>query len=203
MEKTRQVYSQASGHAADNPLSRGIEWGLIGGLAGTIVMDLCLIGAFSVAGLPALTCFSVVGDTVARFFTVLGNAVTSFSATLGLEIAGGVPLGVAAHYVIGPAIGASFGAAVTKIGALRLDSMKKSVVLSVLYVEILSQPLLAAMPILLGWTLLETLQWYGGALLAHSVAGAVLGSVTHRGLCWMTGGERGTAPRSGSRGLVI
>jgi hypothetical protein len=147
-----------------------------------MVMDLALIAGFSAAGLPSLMCFSMVGDTVARFFTILGSAVMHFSATLGIEINGGVPLGIAVHYLIGPAIGASFGAAVAKIGALRSDSMKKSIALSVLYVEVLSQPLLAAMPILLGWTLPETLEWYGGALFAHCVAGCVLGIVTHFGL---------------------
>lgn len=173
---------QVRGHASDIALSRGAGWGLIGGLAGTIVMDLCLMGAFAVTGIPALTCFSMVGDTMARFFAVLGNAVTRFSAIAGLEIAGGVTLGVATHYVIGPAIGASFGAVAARVGAFRVTSLTRSVGLAVLYVEIVSQPLLAAMPILLGWTVSETLQWYGGALCAHAIAGAVLGLVTVYGL---------------------
>ncbi len=155
MEKMCQGYSQARGHTADMSLARGVGWGLLGGLAGTIVMDLCLIGAFAVAGLPPLTCFSIVGDTAARFITILGDAVGRFSAITGIEIAGGVPLGIAVHYVIGPAIGASLGAGVAKIDALQPDSKRKSLVLAVLYVEILSQPLLAAMPVLLGWTLLK------------------------------------------------
>jgi hypothetical protein len=154
----------------------------MGGLAGTVVMDLFLIGAFSAAGLPSLMCFSIVGDTVARFFTILGNAIVGFSASLGIEIAGGVPLGVAAHYLIGPAIGASFGAAVARVDMLRVNTLKRGVGFAVLYVEILSQPLLAAMPILLGWTVPETLQWYGGALFAHLIAGAVLGLAIRYGL---------------------
>ena len=57
-------------------------------------MDLVLMGALSAFGSPALTCFSIVGDTVARFFS-----------TLGTEMAGGVPTGIAAHYLIGPLFG--------------------------------------------------------------------------------------------------
>lgn len=182
MEKTLQGHSEARGHTAGIPLARATGWGLMGGLAGTIVMDLFLIGAFSAAGLPSLMCFSIVGDTVARFFTILGNAVVSFSVGLGIEIAGSVPLGVAAHYVIGPAIGASFGAAVSRVDMLRVNTLKRGIGLAVLYVEALSQPLLAAMPILLGWTGPETLQWYGGALFAHFIAGAVLGLVISYGL---------------------
>ncbi len=182
MEKTYQAYSEPRGHATDVSLARGVGWGLIGGLAGTIVMDLGLMSAFAVMGLPALTCFSMVGDTMARFFAVLGNAVMRFSAIAGLEMAGGVPLGVATHYLIGPAIGASFGAAVTRLDFFRLKSLKRGIGLAVVYVEMISQPLLAAMPILLGWTVPVTLQWYSGALCAHAIAGAVLGLVTAYGL---------------------
>jgi len=88
-------------------------WGLLGGLAGTMVMDLVLMGALSAVGLPALTCFSIVGNTVARFFS-----------TLGIEITGGAPLGAATHYLIGPLIGAIFGAAVAQIKALRGGTQK-------------------------------------------------------------------------------
>ncbi len=174
--------NRARQHTAGSSLASAIEWGLLGGLAGTIVMDLCLMSAFAVAGLPALTCFSAVGDTMARFFTVLGSAVMGFSAILGLQIEGGVSLGIATHYLIGPAIGASFGAVAARAGIFQVNTIKRSVGAGVLYVEVLSQPLLASMPILLGWSLAQTLSWYGGACCAHMIAGAVLGLVVHYGL---------------------
>jgi hypothetical protein len=71
------------------PLARGMVVGSLGGLVGTLVMDLILMGALLAAGLPALTCFSIVGDTVARFFSILG-----------IEMVGGVPTGAAAHYLV-------------------------------------------------------------------------------------------------------
>jgi len=83
-------------------------------LVGTMIMDLVLMGSLSAIGLPAFTCFSIVGKTAALFFSKLGTEVT-----------GGVPLGVAAHYLIVPFVGAIFGAAVVQIDALRVDSLKE------------------------------------------------------------------------------
>lgn len=151
--------------------ARGMVVGSFGGLVGTMVMDLVLMGALSAVGLPALTCFSIVGNTVARFLSILG-----------IEMAGGVPLGVATHYLIGPLIGAIFGVTVTQIDALRVDSVKKGVVLAVLYVEILSQPILATTPILLKMTTPETLQWFGGSFVMHLMWGIVLGLVMSYGM---------------------
>ena len=128
-------------HTAPVTLARGLAWGLIGGLAGTLVMDIVLMGAMLAVGMPALTCFSVVGSTAARFLSIPG-----------FEMAGYVPLGVAAHYLIGPLVGAAFGAVVARVDGLRGGALKKSIVLAVLYVEILSQPLLALTPILFSWT---------------------------------------------------
>ena len=78
--------------------------------------------------------------------------------------------------------GRLFGAAVAKVDALRVDTLKKSVVLAVLYVEILSQPLLVTTPILLKMTTPETFQWFGVSFLMHLIAGAVLGLVICYGL---------------------
>jgi hypothetical protein len=128
-------------------------------------------GALAAAGLPALTCFSIVGDTVARFFSVLD-----------IEMAGGVPLGVAGHYLIGPLVGAIFGAAVAQVAALRVDSLKKGVVLAILYVEILSQPILATTPILLKMTAHETLQWFSVSFVMHFILAVVLGVIVSYGL---------------------
>jgi hypothetical protein len=144
---------------------------LIGGLAGTLVMDLVLMGALSALGSPALTCFSIVGSTVARFFSIQN-----------VETARAIRMGIATHYVVGPVIGTIFGLVVTRVKALRVNSLKKSVLLGILYVEILSQPLLATTPILLKMTTPATLQWYGGSLVMHLMAGMVLGAVVGCGL---------------------
>jgi hypothetical protein len=171
MEKTLRCNLLTSGHKTQDTLAKGMECGLIGGLAGTMVMDLVLMGGLSVVGLPALSCFSIVGDTVARFFSMLG-----------IEMAGGVPTGTATHYLIGPMVGVIFGVIVAQIDALRVDTMRKSIFLAVLYVEILSQPILATTPILLKMTTTETLQWFGLSFVMHFLLAIVLGAVVGYGL---------------------
>ncbi|MBI5033853.1 MAG: hypothetical protein HZB51_25320 [Chloroflexi bacterium] len=156
-----------AGHRSGN----GAFIGAIGGLMSTLVMDLVLMAALSVAGLPALTTFSIVGDTVARFVSILG-----------LDVAGGVLFGVATVHVVGPMIGAIFGVAVTRIDALRVDTRKKSIVLAVLYIEIVSQPLLAMTPILLETSTTMTWLWFGGSFVMHLIWGIVLGLVVSYGL---------------------
>ena len=171
MDKTLLVNRRVSGQNHPITLAGGLGWGLIGGLVGTIVMDLVLMGGLSAAGLPIFTCFSMVGNTVARLFSLLG-----------IELAGGIPLGAAAHNLIGPLIGAIFGAAVTRFDALRMTTLKKSIVFAVLYVEIVSQPILATTPILLKMTGPETWQWFGISFGMHMIWGVVLGAVVSRGL---------------------
>jgi hypothetical protein len=167
--------SRAAFHSNNATITQGMVVGAVGGLAGTMIMDLALMGAFMATGLPAVTCFSIVGDTVARFFSLLG-----------VGMAGGVPLGVATHYLIGPLVGAIFGAAVTQVEALRVDTLKKSVILAVLYVEILSQPILATAPILLKMTAHEMLQWYGVSFVMHFILAVVLGVIVSYGLRFAT-----------------
>lgn len=170
MEQTLQGNSRAKGPITHFTLARGMGWGLIGGLAGTMIMDLALMGALSAAGLPALTCFSIVGNTVARFFSILG-----------FEMAGSILPGVATHYLVGPVFGIIFGAAVAQVDALRAGSLKKGIILGILYAEILSQPILITSPLLLKMTTAETLQWFGGSFVMHALFGAVLGLiVTYR-----------------------
>jgi hypothetical protein len=171
METTLQANSRAVGQIVHATLVKGIGWGLIGGLLGTLVMDLILMGVLSAAGDEALSCFHIVGDTVARLFSVLGVRVT-----------GGVLMGVATHYTVGPIVGAIFGAAVARFEFLRACTLKKGAILGVLYVEILSQPLLALTPLLLKTTPSETLLWFGGSFANHFICGSVLGVVVNYGL---------------------
>ncbi len=145
-------------------LTKGMAWGMIGGLAATSVMDLVLICALWIAGMPPFTCFSVVGDTVARVFS-------------SQALVNSVPLGAAAHYLLGPVLGAIFGAAARSLPALRMGSWKKAILFAVLYAEIVSQPLLALTPILLGMTSSGLLLWYAGSFGMHFVWGCVLGVV--------------------------
>lgn len=146
----------------------GMLVGGIGGLVGTIVMDLFGAGLFLVMGGPASLSFTIIGDAAAAFFAMLGMAV-----------AGGTPLGALLHYLIGLAFGALFGAAVSRVAVLQLDSLKKAIGLGILYVELMSQPLLAAAAWVLQMTAAETAQWFGISFVMHLVYGLVLGLIVH------------------------
>jgi hypothetical protein len=180
MEKTLQGITRTADRKSQASISKGLGWGLLGGLAGTLTMDLVLMGALSALGSPALTCFSIVGNTVARFFSIQG-----------VEMTGAIRLGVATHYIVGPGIGAIYGMVVARIKALRVNTLKKSLLAAILYVEILSQPLLAMTPILLKMTVPATLQWYAGSFMMHLMAGMVLGAVVGRGLRLASAENRG------------
>ena len=97
MNTTIQVKMLASREFLDNTLVKSIAVGLIGGLLATLAMDLLLMGALSILGLHALFCYSIVGDTIARLFS-----------SMRVEVVGGVPLGVATHYLVGPVVGAIY-----------------------------------------------------------------------------------------------
>lgn len=153
------------------PLARGMGWGFLGGLSGTMVMDILLMGALPAAGLPALICFSIVGDTFSRFL-----------ALFGAQIVGGIPTGVVTHYLVGPLFGIIFGAVMTVFPALQEATLKKSVIAAFLYVEVLSQPILAITPILLKMTATNMLRWFGGSFVMHAILAVVLGAIVGHGL---------------------
>lgn len=168
MENTYKLYS---GNAKLTPLTRGMGWGFVGGLTGTMVMDGLLMGAFLAFRLPALLCFSIVGDTASQLFS-----------KLGLQVAGGVPTGVAAHYLIGPLFGVLFGVIMAMFPALRLVTLKKTLLMAILYIEVFSQPILVITPVLMKMTIFEILQWYGGSFIMHLLMAAVLGEVMWYGM---------------------
>ena len=68
METTLHRNSLFQKYNMQDTLARDIKWGLIGGIAGTLGMELVLMGALTAAGMPALTCLSFIGDTVAQLW---------------------------------------------------------------------------------------------------------------------------------------
>jgi hypothetical protein len=171
MENTLQPKTRMTERTNPISFSKGLGWGLIGGLAGTLVMDLVLMGVLSALGLSTLTCFSIIGATVGQFFSIQV-----------LDTVRTIQLGVLTHYLIGPVIGALFGMVVVRMEALRVNNLKKSIILAIIYIEIVSQPLLAMTPFLLKMTAPQILQWYGGSTVMHMIAGVVLGVIVGRGL---------------------
>lgn len=171
MEKTLEGTVHDTTRNPSTRFLKGLGWGTIGGLTGTLVMDLLLMGILLVLNQPVGLCFSIVGDTVSRFL-----------AMLGAQVAGGIPTGVVTHYVVGPLFGILFGAAVTKLPVLRGGSLKKITLAAFVYVEILSQPILVTTPILLKMSAPATLQWFGGSFVMHLILSIVLGVIVGYGL---------------------
>jgi hypothetical protein len=174
MEKTFQENLWLRTSIPHISLAGGIGWGLIGGLIATMVMDIVLMGILSALGLPVLSCFSIVGDTLAGSLSMLGA-----------EIEGSVQLGMVAHYLIGPLLGAIFGRAVVQVGTRRLGTPKKILIFAIVYVEIISQPILAMTPVILKMTALDTLLWFSESFVMHLLWGVILGGCVSYGL-WIT-----------------
>ncbi len=152
------------------PAARGIGLGLFGGFLGTLVMDIFLAAALSAFGKPAFMCFTLVGSTAASFFSISGAGE--------LEI---ILLGVGAHYLIGPLAGAFFGLVMARVAGLQTMTRRDTLVFSIVYIEILSQPILATAPLLLNWTTELTLLWYGGSYIMHFILGCILALVINKG----------------------
>lgn len=148
---------------ASKPISsltplRGIGWGLLAGLAGTVAMDLALLASLPALGLPADACYLTIGSTVRHFF-----------ALLGITLAGDVTLGVAAYHLIGPLLGALYGLVVSQVSVLQQTTLKKNLICAVLYAEVLSQLILTMTPVLLKMPAQETMLWFAGSFVVHMI----------------------------------
>ncbi len=169
MEKL-QGNSIAAGPITSITSMRGLVWGLIAGLAGTVAMDLALLTGLPALGVPADTCYQTIGTTVRQFF-----------ALFGISLVGDVILGVATYHIIGPLLGALYSVLVSRVNALQRITLKKHLMCAVLYAEILSQLILTITPVLLKMAAQETMIWYAGSFVVHLIWGIAMGLVTYYG----------------------
>lgn len=138
-------------------LPREIRLGLIGGLIGTIVMDLVMIVTFLILGMPTDTFISVIGQSLGIFLFMIG---------ITLEV--GVLMPVALHYLTGLLTGLIFGAIMSKVEALREDA-RKGVVLVVLVTEVLCIGFFLPLTITLGMTASDMLSFLALTSFFHLV----------------------------------
>jgi hypothetical protein len=163
--------SRATRHMLRTAPGKGIAVGLAGGLAGTLVMDLFGVAAIgAMGGVPTIS-FSIIGDTTAGFLSMLG-----------IDIAGGVPLGAALHYAIGLALGVIFGALVSRMEGFRASSNIQGMGLGIVFVEVVSLPLLFGAVIILKMTGADAALWFAMSFIMHGIYGAVLALVVRYGL---------------------
>ncbi len=119
-------------------------------------MDALVIGLFSAVKWPTGLMFSFTGDTAAGFFSIVG-----------IDLAGGIPLGVAVQYLIGLALGIALAAATSRVRAFRRASLKQAALLGILYIEVVSLPIAATAPIINNMTTTDMIQWFSLSLLMH------------------------------------
>jgi len=119
-------------------------------------MDLVVVGELSMMGLPALTYLDLIGS-------VFG---------------GGVPLGALVHLLIGSFLGLVFSVPVLKVNALRIDTVRKGVVLGFL-AGLVSISFCVPFAILISEPIAEVLSFM---TIPHLVWGTVLGVVAGYGL---------------------
>ena len=141
---------------ARDSITRVIILGVIGGLAGMIVMDLVMVAEFLVMGLPLYTYLDLIGS-------VLG---------------GGILLGVVLHILLSSLLGLVFIALVLKVDAVRVTTIRKGFILGVLAGAV---TIIGCVPfaIITGVPIVAILSF---STLPHLVFGAVCGVVVGYGL---------------------
>jgi len=93
----------------DKDFLRGIELGLVGGVVGTILMDIVMVATFL-----------MVGEPWDAFFTMAGE-----------KFGGGAVIGIGLHNVVGLTGGFIFALSVLSIQGLRIDSRRKGLTLGI------------------------------------------------------------------------
>jgi hypothetical protein len=169
-------------------LASEITWGMAAGLLGTVVMDLVIMGFFAATGMPPGLVYSFIGDVAQQCFLRIGFAVP-----------GGVPLGALVHFLLGIVLGAAFGVAVARIPRLRLGSVIKGALLGVLYIEIVSQPILVMAPLMMTMTTSDVVRWYVLSTSMHVIYGIVLGVVMALRQRWNPPSQRVRQRQTGMR----
>ncbi len=137
--------------------------GMAAGVIATIVMDVFVALAMMLMGNP-----------VAFMFSFIGGVAAACAALFSIHIAGGVVWGAAVHYLFGLGLGAVF-ALLRQAPPLKIDTVGRSALAGVLFVEVASQPFLALAPLVLPMSTADTLGWYGLSTVMHAIYGAVLG----------------------------
>ncbi len=138
-------------------LLTGVGFGIIGGLVGTILMDIVMMLTFLIAGQPADTFFSMVGE----------------------KFGYGAWLGILVHNLVGITGGIVFSLLVLNIKALRIDSMRKGLLLGIGAGAVTIPLGCIPLAIWLGEPILVVI---GFSLLPHLVWGTVVGWTVAYGL---------------------
>jgi hypothetical protein len=148
---------------------RGVGFGIIGGLAGTFLMDVVMMLTFIITGLPADTFFSMVGE----------------------KFGYGALVGIGVHNLVGLTGGIVFSLLVMTIKSLRIDSTRKGLMLGIAAGAITIPLGCIPLAIWLGQPILDVIAF---STLPHLVWGTVVGWTVAHGL--LSYGHRSGAEKS-------
>jgi hypothetical protein len=153
------------------PLRKGIKFGIIGSLVGTVIMDLVQIAMMA-----------AIGEPLGSFYGRIGEAVGTLLTEIGIDVVGGIPIGVVVHYLLGLALGVVFGLMVTRVHALRVNTTRRGILLGILFAEATGLVLFLPVPLLLEIEQSDLAIMFVSIVLFHALYGAVTGGVTSYGL---------------------
>lgn len=150
VEKTRGSINQVA-TKDKNITAGGIGLGVVGGLAGMVIMDLVMVVEFLIMGLPLYTYLELIGS-------VLG---------------GGILIGVVLHILLSLFLGLLFVTLVFKVDAFYIKTVRKGFILGVIAGAV---TILGCLPfaIITGVPIVEIL---GFSTFPHLVFGAACGLV--------------------------
>ena len=141
----------------DKHFLKGIEFGLVGGILGTILMDIVMVATFLMVGEPWDTFFTMVGE----------------------RLGGGAVIGIALHNVVGLTGGFVFALSVLSIPGLRIESRRRGLTLGIAAGAITIPAGCIPLAIWLGEPILIVIAF---SALPHMVWGTVLGLTVGYGL---------------------
>ncbi len=144
-------------------IARGIRYGIAGGLVGTIVTDLV-----------SLVIFLILGESLPDFYTLFGR---SFLTLFNIEESYPLWQGLTLHYSIGLLTGLVVGILIQRIGWLKFNTYRRSILIAVIITQIEGLTLFYLMSLVLNMPQSEMILIYGMGIFLHTIRGACLGSI--------------------------
>jgi hypothetical protein len=144
-------------------ITRGIRYGIVGGLVATIITDLV-----------SLIIFLVLGKSLPDFYTLFGK---SFLTLFHLQADYPLWQGLTLHYSIGILTGLVVGILTQQISLINFSTYRRNIFISVIITQIEGLSLFYLMSLILNMPQSEMLLIYGMGIFLHTVWGTCLGSI--------------------------
>jgi hypothetical protein len=148
-------------------ITRYLIYGLVGGLVSTALMDIL-----------SLVMFAIMGESFPSFFALIGRAILTL---LGIHVDFPLWQGLVLHYSIGILIGLSLGVASVMINILRFNTRRKSMLISVLTIEVIGIVLFYLMSLILNIPQSKMIVTYISGIFLHGIGGICLGLILYYG----------------------